>query len=97
MPLTRKTSNHLDHRFVGRGLTCTHPGCGLGYHDHTRFEEGRGGVEYPRALLASRQDIRHVPGASGLPACGTRHGVFTLMRPSDGVYSMQVCKKCKLL
>jgi hypothetical protein len=86
-----------DHPFVGRGLICTQLGCGLSYHDHTTWDEARGGVEHPRALLASQGDIRHLPGRNGFPACGVRRGTFTLMRPSDGVYSMQVCKKCKLL
>lgn len=91
-----RIGRRTDHAFVGRGLICTRPGCDEGYAAHTEWDsEGRTGVEHPRALLTSRNSIRHYAGVSGLPACGTRNGVFTLMRPSDGVYSMEVCKKCE--
>jgi hypothetical protein len=92
----RLSTPPTDHPFVGRGLTCTQPGCGLSYHEHTVWTEGRGGVEYPHALLASKNGIRHL-AADGKPRCGKRGGIYTLLRPSDGVYSMQVCERCKKL
>ena len=91
-----RVGRRTDHNFIGRGLTCARPGCNEDYAAHTEWghDEGRS-VRHPDALLVSRNGIRHIARSTGLgfPVCGSP-GKYKLMKPSDGVYGLEVCAHC---